>query len=105
MLVGGRKVSYEIADFAKKEELLRRWKAGDPTVPQHLSRNDWNEEDSANGLSLALGGGFDVVLNRAWAWRVANLEYTRSWLSELDTLRPQEGLRFTSGVVLRIGTW
>jgi hypothetical protein len=97
-------VTHEIADPAKQEELMRRWKNAKAAYP-YPQRTDWSIENTEHGFSLALGGGFDVVLNRAWAWRVANLEYTRSWLPNVETIRPSEGVRFTSGVVLRIGTW
>jgi hypothetical protein len=54
---------------------------------------------------MAMGGGVDFVVNRALAWRIGNLEYTHSWLSNVDQIHPSDGLRFNSGLILRIGTW
>ncbi len=54
---------------------------------------------------MAMGGGVYFVVNRALAWRIGNLEYTHSWLPNVDQIRPSKGVRFTSGLTLRIGTW
>jgi hypothetical protein len=58
-----------------------------------------------NGPALGLGGGFDVVLTRAFAWRMVNLEYSHAWMGNADMIQPQNTLRITTGAVLRIGTW
>ena len=57
------------------------------------------------GLSMSIGGGLDIGLNRALAVRVANLDYTHSWLADLNGRNFDEGFRFTTGLVLRLGTW
>jgi len=57
------------------------------------------------GLSMALGSGLDMTLNRALALRVANLDYTHSWLWDLNGRNFDQGLRLSTGLVLRIGTW
>jgi hypothetical protein len=54
---------------------------------------------------MAMGRGLDVVVTRALAWRVAGLEYTRSRLTDIDQTRASQGVRFTSRLILRIGTW
>jgi hypothetical protein len=54
---------------------------------------------------MAMGGGVDFVVNRALAWRIGNLEYTHSWLPKVDQIRASDGVRFNSGLILRIGTW
>jgi hypothetical protein len=54
---------------------------------------------------VAAGSGLDVVLTRAFAWRVVSVEYTHSWLPDVDMIRAQEGIKVTTGAVLRIGTW
>ena len=54
---------------------------------------------------MAPGGRLDVALNRALALRVANLDYTRSWLGDLNGRNFDHGLRLSTGIVLRIGTW
>ena len=44
-------------------------------------------------------------LNRALALRVANLDYARSWLGDAAGRNFDHRLRFSTGVVLRVGTW
>lgn len=45
------------------------------------------------------------VIYRALAWRIGNLEYAHSWLPNVDPIHASEGVRFTSGLTLRVGTW
>ena len=52
-----------------------------------------------------MGGGLDIALNRALALHVANLDYTRSWLGTLNGTNFDRGLRFSAGLILRVGTW
>jgi len=46
-----------------------------------------------------------VKLNNALSYRVAKLEYSHSWTKELNGIKYQNGLQFTTGLVLRMGTW
>jgi hypothetical protein len=105
VLVGGRRITHEIEDPQKKEELLDAWDDGSGTLPHYPKRSDWSVEHQENGFAVAVGGGVDLVVNRALAWRVVNLEYTHSWLPDVDQIRASQGVRFTSGLTLRIGTW
>jgi hypothetical protein len=59
----------------------------------------------STGLSISTGGGLDVKLNSAIALRVANLDYMYSWLHPVAGIDYDQGVRFTTGIVLRIGTW
>jgi hypothetical protein len=78
-------------------------------VPQGADKHKYHDLYTKNwettGFSMALGGGLDVALNRALALRVANLDYTRSWLGDLNGRNFDHGLRLSTGIVLRIGTW
>ncbi len=56
-------------------------------------------------MSLSVGGGLDVAVNRALAVRVANIDYTRSWLGNVNGTNFERGFRLSTGIVLRIGTW
>lgn len=47
----------------------------------------------------------DVVVTRSLAWRVADVAYTHSWLSNADRISAENGLKISSEVVLRIGAW
>ncbi len=62
---------------------------------------DWE----TNGFTIQAGTGLDVKLNNALSYRVANLEYSHSWTKELNGIKYQNGLQFTTGLVLRMGTW
>jgi hypothetical protein len=104
LMAGGRRITHEIVDPAKRDELMKKW--ADGAGPIHFpKREDWSEEHQENGLAVSAGGGVDIALGRAFAWRVGNLEYTRSWLGDVDQLRAANGLRVSSSLVLKIGTW
>jgi hypothetical protein len=104
-LMGGRRITHEVLLPDVKEKLLKEWNGGSGTHPQYPMRRDYTFENQANGFAVALGGGLDLRLNAALAFRVANVEYTHSWLPDVDVIHPQKGLRFSSGLILRVGTW
>ena len=104
-LFGGRKVTYEVDDLALKRSLLDQWNDGNGTLPHYPKRSDWSFETASNGPSLEAGGGMDVVVTRAFTWRLADLHYTHSWMPDAGPLHVQSGIRFTTQAVLRIGTW
>jgi len=104
-LFGGRKVTFEIMDNALREKLLKEWNDGNGTLPHYPKRSDYSFETAQNGPSIAVGGGFDVVVTRPFAWRVLNLEYTHSWMNDVAMIHPQEGLKISTQAVVRIGTW
>jgi hypothetical protein len=103
LLLGGRRVTEELLNPGLRTLLLNQWNGGD--LPHYPRRSEYLVEDQANGVSLAAGGGFDVRLNRGFALRVADLEYTHSWLPVVDQIHASDGVRISAGLVLRIGTW
>lgn len=103
LLLGGRRITHETDDPAKRKELMDGWNKG--TLPHYPMRRDWAVENQANGFAMAMGGGLDVVMNSALSWRVARLEYTHAWLPDVDQIHASDGAQFTSGVILRIGSW
>ena len=105
MLFGGTKVSHETDNLELKKLLLAEWNDGNGTLPHYPKRSDWSVEVSNNGPSIAAGGGVDFVVNRPFAWRILELEYTHAWMTDVVTTRPQNGLRISTCAVLRIGTW
>jgi len=105
LLIGGRRVTHEIADAALRTELMKEWSDGEGTLAHYPTRFDWSAEKQALGFSMSAGSGVDWVMTRAFAWRVVNVEYTHSWISDVDMIRAQDGLKVTTGAVLRIGTW
>lgn len=105
VMFGGRKVTHETDDIPLRKELLAEWNDGAGTLPHYPKRSDWSVEVVRNGPSVSVGGGFDVVLNRAFAWRLVDVEYSHAWMGNVDMIQPQNALRISTGAVLRIGTW
>jgi hypothetical protein len=100
--VGGQKITEEKSD----PELKKRVLAGLPKDAKTSKYRDlYTQHWETTGFSLSVGGGLDVGINRALAVRVANIDYTRSWLGTLNGTNFDHGLRFSTGLVLRIGTW
>jgi hypothetical protein len=105
LMFGGRKVTSEIIDLPLREQLLKEWDNGDGTLPHYPKRSDYSVEHAENGPSIAIGGGFDVVVTRPFAWRILNVEYTHSWMKDVGQIHPQEGFKISTQAVVRIGTW
>ena len=105
VLFGGRKVTYEVDAPALENKLLTEWNDGSGTLPHYPKRSDWSTEVSSNGASLAAGGGLDIIVTRPFAWRLINVQYTHSWMAEVENIHPENGFRVTTEAVLRIGTW
>jgi hypothetical protein len=104
-MFGGRKVTQEIDNLALKELLTKEWNDGNGTLAHYPMRSAWSVQNSQNGPSIAVGGGFDWIVTRPFAWRIVNLEYTRSWINDVAQIHPQEGLKISTQAVVRIGTW
>ncbi|MGB2667908.1 MAG: hypothetical protein WAK48_28200 [Candidatus Acidiferrum sp.] len=104
-MIGGRKVTYEIDNLALKKQLLDEWNNGNGTLAHYPMRSAYEFETAQNGPSIAVGGGFDWVVTRPFAWRILNVEYTRSWMNDVMQIHPQEGLKISTQAVVRIGTW
>jgi hypothetical protein len=104
-LFGGRKVTHETLDAALRTQLLNEWNDGNGTLPHYPLRSDYSQQTSNNGPSIAAGGGLDVVVTRPFAWRLINVQYTHTWMPDVDMIHPQNGVRITTEAVLRIGTW
>jgi len=104
-MFGGRRVTHEILNPESRTQLLDAWDDGNGTLPHYPKRSDYSIELSRYGPALSVGSGFDLVLTRAFAWRMVNVEYSHAWLGNADMIQAQNSLRFTTGAVLRIGTW
>jgi len=97
--VGGQKITEKREDPVMKQQILN---AGEELIKhQDLYTQHWE----STGFSLSVGGAVDVGINRGLAVRVANLEYMRSWLGQLNGTDFDHGVRFSAGLVLRLGTW
>jgi hypothetical protein len=95
----------EIVDKDLREKLMADWNDGNGTLPHFPKRSDYSIETSENGPSIAVGGGFDWVITRPFAWRVLNVEYTHSWMDGIDQIHPQNSVKISTQAVVRIGTW
>lgn len=102
-LFGGRKVTHEIMDSELRARLQNEWDAGH--LPHYPMRTDYSVQNSANGFALLTGGGVDINVRPALTVRVANLEYTRSFVPPVGRIDASQGVRFSSGLVLRLGVW
>ena len=100
-LVGGNKTTRELIDPVKKKLVIRQNDGTGQTVPYEL----FAVRTDANGLALAAGGGIDLKITNALSWRVAGVEYVRTFSREPENVRSQEGLRVSMGFVLTLGTW
>jgi hypothetical protein len=100
--VGGQKITEEHVDPVLRKQVLANIPPGESTNNYH---DRYAKDFESTGLSLSVGGGLDIAVNRALAVRVANLDYTRSWLGSLNGSNFEHGFRLSTGLVLRIGTW
>lgn len=102
VLVGGTKLTQELVDPQLKKAIeSSAAKSDSPNLLHSLYSKDWE----TNGFTIQAGSGLDVKINNALSYRVANLEYSHSWTKELNGINYQNGLQFTTGLVLRMGTW
>jgi hypothetical protein len=100
--VGGQKITEEQLNPELQKQVLSRVPKGASKSKYHdLYTRHWE----TTGFSIAVGGGLDVALNRALAVRIANVDYTRSWLGDLNGRNFDHGFRVSTGLVLRLGTW
>ena len=100
VLVGGVKVNQETIDVARKEALLAEQKELD-----YKTHQLYRLRKSSHGISVSAGTGVDWNVNGAFGVRVASLAYGHSWLRPIDGAEYRTALQFSSGVVLRFGTW
>lgn len=101
-LVGGNKITRERMFPEEKrvlEEAARRAVTPPPT------HEDYTRDADSNGFIVSTGGGVAYKLNRALAIRVAQLSYQYTWAGPVFGRDYSNVLQFTSGLVLRMGTW
>jgi hypothetical protein len=98
--VGGQKITEDYCAVYGKH--LPGLNVGTPCQSEPTYRAQHYE---STGFSISTGAGLDVKVNRALAIRVANVDYMYSWQHPVAGTNYNQGVRFTTGVVLRIGTW
>jgi len=102
VLIGGRKVTQEQIFPDKQRALTLIAEKKDLPPPNH---EDYTRESESSGLSVAAGAGLDLKLNDAVAVRLAKLDYAHSWVSNFGTVNYANDVNFTTGIVIRLGTW
>ena len=103
VMFGGRRITHAITSAGLREKLLTEWGLGEfPRYPLH---NDYEVEYQQFGFAMTMGGGFDAVIGRAFAWRVLDVQYSRSWMPAVEPINAQQGVQIRTGIVLRIGSW
>src|SRR5262249_42276687 len=100
--IGGQKITQEKVDPAKRRELLSQKNA---SKQHHNYRDLFTQHWENTGGFLSSGGGLDFLLNLGMALCLANLAYFRCLVGTLGTNNLDRGLRFSAGLVLRVGTW
>jgi hypothetical protein len=101
-LIGGAKMTEERMNPDRKELLSQLAIRHAAAPPAH---DEYTEHAEATGFAVAAGGGVDYKLSRALILRVAELSYRHSWAPPLWGRTYSESVRFSSGLVLRMGTW
>lgn len=102
-LIGGHKITQSKVDPVKKQEWDEEMQRNPMNVPPPVP--DYMEFKEANAFAMRAATGVDVRLTSAVALRLANLGYMRTWTSPINGVNYNNGFQFTSGVVLRMGTW
>jgi hypothetical protein len=104
LLIGGNTVTVEELFRAKKAyvqaNLNQQGKSLDST--DHAL---YTEDRSATGPALKAGVGLDYKLTSALSFRVAGLDYMHTWMGRTGGINYSTGFQFTSGLILRMGTW
>lgn len=102
LLFGGLKVTQEQM-YPERKKLLEAAYA--PAMLSHEHHDEYTRQEESTGFAIAAGGGLNVRLNGALELRIASLEYTRAWMKPVNGLDYSQGLQFSSGLVLKMGTW
>ncbi|HEY7098589.1 MAG TPA: hypothetical protein VH437_17815 [Terriglobales bacterium] len=99
---GGHKVTQEYVDPVLQKKVLA---SVPPDKDPNDYRYDYTTHYESTGFALSISGGLDVRMTPALALRVANVDYLRSWAGPVNGYDFSQGLRVSTGLVLRIGTW
>ncbi|HWC95640.1 MAG TPA: hypothetical protein VG456_02790 [Candidatus Sulfopaludibacter sp.] len=104
VLFGGVKITHETMYPDKKTIVEAANKNLDPSLAYTL-HDQYTSREETSGVAFTAGTGVDYKLNDALAIRVANIEYLHTSAASLGGLSYSSGLRVTTGLVLRLGTW
>lgn len=101
-LIGGNKITHEelLPSVKASLEAAARSKGAPPP-----RRSDYSRVAVSNALWLQGSVGVEYRLNAALALRPMSVAYTQAWNRPVNGNLYQDGLQFTSGIVLRMGSW
>ncbi len=102
VLVGGNKITEERL-FPEVKKTLEAIAIRDNKPPP--SHGDFTEETESHGFALSTGGGVSYQLNKALTIRLADLSYRHNWTGPVWGRDYGNSLKFSSGLVLHMGTW
>lgn len=102
-LVGGHKVTQTYTDPVGKAAWEKLAKEQDQSLPP--PKPDFMDFQEANAFAVKAATGLDMKLTSALALRLASLGYTHTWTSPMNGVNYSNGLQFSTGIVLRMGTW
>jgi hypothetical protein len=104
VLIGGRTLTHEQIDLAKKAQLQAVAAAEGKSLsfPDHYL---YTRQPEITGLAISARAGVDVRLTSTIAIRVADFGYVHSWHSRLDGIDYANAVQLTSGLIVRFGTW
>ena len=100
--MGIQKVTQEYVDPELKKITIANLPPG--KKPRY-AYDEFARNYETTGFSVSVGGGLDVTLSRAVAMRLMNFDYAPSWLGRLNGAYYNQGVRLSTGFILRFGTW
>jgi hypothetical protein len=101
VMAGGHRIAMERLHEQRRAEIIAT-EGPDAVRARYL---EYLDRSRGKGVAVAVGGGLDYDLNRALAFRVTRFEYMRSWMPPVRGIDYAHGMRLTTGLVLKVGTW
>lgn len=102
-LVGGDKLTTETIYPERKPsapiDVIANSSAADSIHSLYTSHSE------TNNFSWQVGGGMDYTLTRAIGWTLAEVDYLHIGARDFNNASFHNNLRFSTGLVLRIGGW
>lgn len=99
---GGQKIALMQTDPVLRKKIQESLPPGTKLTPYYAV---FNKTYESTGMAFTMGAGMDYRLHPGLALRMANLEYVHSWLNPVAGHDFNNGVRLTTGLVLRVGTW
>lgn len=101
LLVGGTHVTQELVDDAKKTELKGTYELKGSVPPHDMYSANWEE----SSFAIKAGAGIGYNITSALSIKLIDVNYDRNWLGRINGIDYRNSLQWTSGLVLRMGTW